>query len=98
MIELHLLVFFNMLPQPSAVLALYTVVSKNALHPSLHHCDVMVRRPKLLFYGNMQLPDLRCVLHGPRLTDVCLVLNRLYKAAPTPCATFEWVEGAANLP
>ena len=78
-----------MLPQPSAVLALQTVVSENALHPSLRHCDVMVRHPKLLFHGNRQMPDLRCVLHGPGLTDVCLVLNWLYKAAPTACATFE---------
>ena len=34
MIELHFLVVFNMLPQPSAVLALSAVVSENALQPS----------------------------------------------------------------
>ena len=31
--------------------------------------------------------------NGPFLTDVFLVLNRLYKTAPTACATFEWVWG-----
>ena len=58
----------------------------------------MVRRAKLLFYGNMQMHDLRCVLHGPRLTNVYFVLNRLYKAAPTACTNFECVGGAANPP
>ena len=36
--------------------------------------------------------------NGPCSNDVYWVLNRLYKPAPTACATFEWVGGAANLP
>ena len=33
MIELHFLIFFNMHPQPSAVLALQIVLSENATRP-----------------------------------------------------------------
>ena len=58
------------------------------------HCDVIVWRAKLLFYGNRQMLDCAEFFKCSCLIDVNGVLNRLYKAAVTACTTFEWVEGS----
>ena len=61
--------------------------------PLQRHCDIIVKHAKLLFCGNKQMPEF---CNGPRSTNVYLVLNRLYKAAPTACSTFECVEGGGQ--
>ena len=60
------------------------------------HCDVIVWRAKLLFYGNRQMPDLYRVSKCSCLIDVNGVLNRLYKAAATACTAFKRVEGSGQ--
>ena len=45
-----------------------------------------------------QMTDyVQCFVMAPCSNDVYWVLNRLYKAAPTACATFEWVGGGGQL-
>ena len=96
-IQLHFLVFPKI---HLHFLKLQLQFQKMHCSPPQHHCDVIVRRPKLLFYCNMQRPDLCSVLQWSLFTQCLLNVKSVIQSCSSSMRNFwiSWGRGAVNPP